>query len=512
MVKYREILRLRAMGVSQRNVAISCGCSPTTVLTVEHKAREAKLIWPLSEEFSDGVIKKRLYPPTKPKSTKYPIDHERFSTELSRRNVTLTLCWNEYCEQAVAHGAEPYQYSAFCLRQRKWQKEHSVVMHIGCKRAEKIEVDWAGDPARWINPDTGEEKRAWVFVAVLPYSQYIFAKAYPDMKEESWINAHIDAFTFFGGVTPILVPDNCKTGVLKNTLNELVLNESYRLMAEYYGCAVVPARPRKPKDKGSVESSVGLIERQAIAALRDKVFLSLDELNEAITKKVEQINSRSFQKREGSRQSVYFGQEKDALIPLPAHPYQIVLHKSATVQFNYHVAFEGMFYSVPFIHLRKVVDIAATSRTIEIFFQGERIAIHPRLYGHIGQYSTNIEHMPDTHRDYAEWNGDRFRNWAKETGSACACVVDALLRSKTVEQQAYRSCRALLELGKRHGADILERACAKALEYSKAPTYKTVKTIASKLVNEIPQIPNEHAYLRGNNYFDTNTCKETNND
>lgn len=195
----------------------------------------------------------------------------------------------------------------------------------------KIEVDWAGDPIRWVNPDTGEEVRAWVFVAVLPYSQYIFAKAYPDMKEESWINAHIDAFSYFGGVTPLLVPDNCKTGVIKHTINELVLNESYRLMAEYYGCAVVPARPRKPKDKGSVESSVGLIERQAIAALRNNVYLSLEEVNEAIGIKVEKINARPFQKREGSRQSVYFGQEKDALIPLPAHPYQIVLHKSATV-------------------------------------------------------------------------------------------------------------------------------------------------------------------------------------
>lgn len=155
-----------------------------------------------------------------------------------------------------------------------------------------------------------------------------------------------------------------------------------------------------------------------------------------------------------------------------------------------------MFYSVPFIHLRKSVDIAASSKTIEIFVQGEKVAIHPRLYGHRSQYSTNIEHMPDTHRDYVEWNGDRFRRWAKNTGESCERVVDVLLKSIVVEQQAYRSCRALLELGKRHGNEILEAACAKA------PTYKTVKTIAPKLVNETSQTPNEHAYLRGSNYFE----------
>lgn len=320
MVKYREILRLRAMGVSQRNVAISCGCSPTTVLTTEHKARELGLVWPLPEEFSDEVIKARLYPPTISKSNKYPIDHQRVSTELSRRSVTLTLCWNEYCEEAVRHGAEPYQYSAFCSLQRAWEKEHSPIMHVGCKCAEKIEVDWAGDPAYWINPDTGEQIKTWVFVAVLPWSQYIFAKAYPDMKEENWIQAHIDAFTFFGGVAPLLVPDNCKTGVLKNTLNELVLNEQYRLMAEHYGCAVVPARPKKPRDKGSVESSVGLIERQAIAALRDEVFLSLKELNGALAKRVEKINMRSFQKREGKQAKRLFRPGKRRFNPAASAP------------------------------------------------------------------------------------------------------------------------------------------------------------------------------------------------
>lgn len=502
MVKYREILRLRAMGVSQSNTAHSCGCARSTVQEVEQHAKAVGLSWPLPEEMDDAAIKARLYPTKRQSASKYPIDFERVEAELMRRGVTLTLCWNEYCEHAVTSGIEPYQYSAFCQRYRAWAESRSVTMRVGAKCAEKIEVDWAGDPARYIDADTGEMHKAWVFIACLPWSQYIFAEAMPDMKEESWIKAHTDMFAYFGGATPLLIPDNTKTGVLKNTVNELILNEQYRRMAEHYGCAVVPARPRKPRDKGSVEMSVGLVERQALAPLRDSVFLSLSELNDALAEKVAAINARPFQKREGSRASEYLRQEKSSLVPLPSRPYRIVVHKSATVQFNYHIAFEGMYYSVPFTYLRKTVEVTATSSAISIACDGERIATHPRLRGNKGQYSTNPEHMPDTHRDFAEWNGDRFRRWAAEIGSATEAVVDALLRSRSVEQQSYRSCRALLDLARRYSNSLLEEACSKALEYSRNPSYKTVKTIATKLVADTPQNPNEGAYLRGSKYYE----------
>ena len=505
MVKYREILRLRAMGVSQVNTAHSCGCAPSTVQEVEKRARAVGLEWPLPEEMDDAAIRSRLYPRRKSQSIKHPIDHERVDAELMRRGVTLTLCWNEYCEEAVSAGAEPYQYSAFCQQHRKWAEANAFTMRVGCRCGEKTEVDWAGDPMEYYDPDTGLACKAWVFVACLPWSQYTFAEAFGDMGEESWVTAHVHAFAFFGGSTPILVPDNCKTGVVKNTVEELIVNEQYRRMAEHYGCAVVPARPRRPRDKGSVEAAVGLVERQAMAPLRDRAFLSLGELNAALAAKVAAINARPFQKRDGSRESEYLGQEKGSLIPLPAHPYRIVVHKSATVQFNYHVAFEGMFYSVPFTCLRKRADISATATAVVIAVDGECVATHPRLHGARGQYSTNPGHMPEAHRDYAEWDGDRFRRWAAEKGPSTTAVVDAMLRSRTVEQQAYRTCHALLDLGRRHGDGILEEACAKALEYSRNPSYKTVKTIAAKLAADKPDDSDGHAYLRGGDYYGAGT-------
>ena len=501
MIKYREILRLRAMGVSLVNTAHSCRCSPTTVQEVEKRARECGIKWPLPEEINDAAIREQIYPKKRRDVTRFPIDHEKVARELSRRGVTLVLCWNEYCDEAIAQGELPFQYSAFCDRHRVWEKQNAYTMHVGARCGEKIEVDWAGDAAQYVNPDTGEIHKARVFVACLPWSQYTFAEAFDDMGEVSWITAHVHAFEFFEGCAPILVPDNCKTGVIKNTIEELIINEQYRRMAEYYGCAVVPARPRRPRDKGSVEAAVGLVERQALAPLRNKVFLSLEELNDAIAKNVEKINSRPFQKRKGSRKSEYLGQEKDSLIPLPTHPYRIVVHRCVTVQFNYHICFEGMYYSVPYTYLRKKAEIEATSCAVAIFIDGVRVATHARLWGHPGQYSTNPEHMPDAHRDYAEWNGDRFRRWAAEKGPSTAKVVDGLLCSRTIEQQAYRSCRALLELGRRQGYDVLEKACAKALTYTRAPSYKTVKTIVAKLAAQASKDPGRHAYLRGDNYY-----------
>lgn len=248
MVKHGEILRSGAMGVSQANTAHSCGCATSTVQAVEKHARKVGLEWPLPEELDDAAIRGRLYPKRESHSGKFPIDHEKVDSELMRRGVTLTLCWNEYCEEAVSSGREPYQYSAFCQWHRKWAEANSLVMRVGCKCGEKIEVDWAGDPMGHYDPDTGEARKARVFVACLPWSQYTFAEAFPDMGEESWVAAHIRAFSFFGGSAPILVPDDRETGIVKNTVEELIVNEQYRRMAEHYGCAVVPARPRRPRD------------------------------------------------------------------------------------------------------------------------------------------------------------------------------------------------------------------------------------------------------------------------
>jgi hypothetical protein len=297
------------------------------------------------------------------------------------------------------------------------------------------------------------------------------------------------------------VPDNLKQGVVKNTVEELVVNEQYRRMAEYYGCAIVPARSRKPRDKGAVEMGVRVIEQRAMAPLRDRLFTSLAQLNEALMDGVLEINARPFQKRDGSRDEVFIRQEKPLLAPLPGKPYEMVTRKTATVNFNYHVAFDGSWYSVPFTYVKREVEVCATKSAVWVACDGERIAMHKRLHGPRGSYSTNPEHMPDSHRDYAEWNGERFRRWAREVGPSCEEAVDAILKSRKIEQQSYRSCRGVLSLAKKHGKGMLEQACAKALSYSPRPSHKAIKSIIAKMAASAPEDPDDGAYLRGSDFY-----------
>ena len=475
MTKYREIIRLTSLGFSQRNIMASCGVAQKTVVKVQKRARELKLSWPLEESMTDTELHKLMFSKeNKVSSNKRMPDYAYIRKELLRNGVSKKLLWTEYMEECRMSGEEPLMYSQFCYHIQQDEQKHRATMHINRKPGEQVEVDWAGDPATIIDPDTGEILKAYIFVGVMTYSQYAFL----DMKQKSWINAHVHMYEFFGGVARILVPDNCKTAVIHTGgFKDLQINETYQEMAEHYGTAIIPARVRTPKDKPNTEGTVGNISTWITAALRDEQFFSLAELNRAIREKLELFNQKLFQKKEGSRISLFLGEEKPLLAPLPATRFELSDWKTATVQFNYHISVDRMLYSVPYEYIKKKVDVKITDSTIEIFYNHNRIASHRRLKGRPGQYSTITEHMPEDHQKYLEWNGDRFRKWAEQIGPNTYTVINAILISKRVEQQTYRSCMGLLKLTERYSEALLEAACKKALTYTATPSYKSIKNI-----------------------------------
>ena len=288
-------------------------------------------------------------------------DYDHVHKELLRNGVSKKLLWTEYMEDCRANGEEPLMYSQFCYHIQQDEQKRRATMHINRKPGEQVEVDWAGDPATIIDPDTGEIIKAYIFVGVMTYSQYAYVEAFLDMKQRSWINAHIHMYEYFGGVARILVPDNCKTAVIHNGgFKDQQVNETYQEMAEHYGTAIIPARVRAPKDKPNAEGTVGNISTWITAALRDEQFFSLAELNQAIRDKLELFNQRLFQKKEGSRRSLFLGEEKPLLAPLPATRFELSDWKTATVQFNYHISVDGMLYSVPYEYIKKKVDVRVT--------------------------------------------------------------------------------------------------------------------------------------------------------
>jgi len=283
-------------------------------------------------------------------------------------------------------------------------------------------------------------------------------------------------------------------------------------MAEYYGTAVIPTGVRKPKAKASVERAVGMLSTWILAALRNRQFFSLVDLNEAMWHKLSDFNRKPFQKKPGNRESA-FAEELPFLIPLPSKPFALSTWKIATVQLNYHIACDKMNYSVPYEYIKYKVDVRLTQNIVEIFYKSNRIASHKRLYGYSGQYSTNVEHMPEKHRQYTQWNAERFTRWASDIGPHTLKAVNAIIGSRKVEQQSYKTCIALLKLADTYSATRLERACEKALCYHSCPSFRSIKTIlktgSDKQTNQINTIALEnqqrdaqrHAFTRGKTYY-----------
>ena len=349
MTKYREILRLTALGLSQRNIMQSINVSQKTVVKVQRRAREMNLSWPLDESMTDIELGKLMFPKESKQTPKKMPDFNYIRKELMRSGVNKKLLWTEYLEECRLSGEEPLMYSQFCYHIQQDEQKRNATMHVPRSPGQQVEVDWAGDPAYITDPDTGERIPAWLFVGVMSYSMYPFVEAFINEKQRSWITAHVHMYEYLGGVPRILVPDNTKTAVIHN--NDWYtpqLNQIYHEMAEHYNTAILPARIRAPKDKPNAEGSVGVISTWITAALRNEQFFSLAELNRAICEKLEEFIHRPFQKKEGSRYEIFVAEELPLLAELPTTRFEMAEWKTATVQFNYHISVDGMLYSVPY--------------------------------------------------------------------------------------------------------------------------------------------------------------------
>jgi transposase len=489
MMNYREIIRLKSLDYSNTSVGASIGSSRNKVAEIWKLAQERNLGWPIPETLTNKDLESILFPDRAQKDNRQLPDFEYIYNELAKPNVTLTLLWAEYCVKCEAGHVIPYQHTQFNEKYHAYAASKRATLRIKRKPGESMEVDWAGSTLTVWDNLSGEPHPAYVFVACLPCSLYSYAEATPDMKTSHWIQTHIHAYHYFGGVARILTPDNLKTGVIKNTHSELVLNRTYQEMAEYYGTAIIPARPVSPKDKPNAEGTVGVISTWIIAALRNQKFFSFDELNVAIQQKLNEFNDRPFQKKKGSRLSAFEEEEKNFLMPLPASPYETAVWSTATIQPDYLITVGNCKYSVPYELIGREVEIRATEKCVEVFYQNNRVASHARLtYSPDPIY--NPEHMPENHRKYLNYNEESFRQWAEDIGQHTLAVVKTFLYSHKVPQQGYKSCSSLMKLADKYTPARLEAACQKALSYTPNPSLKNITTILTNGQDKVkPQKP-----------------------
>jgi len=511
MKKIKEVLRLRSLGLHQHQIARSCSIGQSTVHHYLKRAAAAGINWPLAAEIDEVELERRLFPlPLAPaeRANLPPLDFVGLHRELTtHKHVTLQLLWEEY------HQAHPegYRYSWFCQLYRDWLGQQDIVLRQQHRAGEKLFVDHAGDTIALTHPQTGEVLPAYLFVAVLGASNYIYAEATLNRDLPNWIGSHVRAFEFFGACPEIVVPDNWKTGVSRACRYEPDLNQTYAEMARHYGVAIIPARPAKPRDKAKVEQGVLLAERWIIAALRHRTFFDLGSLNQAIVELRDRLNHRPFKKREGCRWDLFCQLDRPALRPLPAQPYCFGDWKTLRVNIDYHVELERHYYSVPYQLIGQQVDARWTAATVEIFHRGLRVASHARSTVPY-QATTQDGHRPKSHRAHLEWTPSRMIEWAATTGPATAKLVETILASKPHPEAGYRSCLGVIRLGKTYSLQRLEAAARRAL-HLRACSYPSIKSILACGLDRqpLPQEaapsapPIQHPNIRGAGYFDSSS-------
>ena len=505
MRRIRDLLRLKlSQGLSDRAITTALSMSKGSVGAYLSRARAAGLSWPLPAELDDDALERLLFPgQVGARASDRPLpDWAAVDRELRRKGVTRALVWEEY---RAAH-PDGYGYAWFCERYDAWKGRVRPTMrqtHVG---GDKVFIDFSGDGVPVVDPLTGELHEARLFVAAMGASSYTYAEARPAETLEDWIGAQVNLFVFLGGVPRMVVPDNPRAIVVAPDRFEPGLNRTVAAMAEHYGVAVMPARPRRPRDKAKVEAAVLVAQRWIIARLRNRRFFSIEEINAAIRPLLDEINARVMRGYGASRADLFATLDRPALSPLPDEPYVFARWSRPRVAPDYHVEIEGLFYSVPFSLIRETVDARATERTVEVFHRGRRVASHARGVGRRGGHVTNPAHMPSAHRRYAEWTPARMLGAAERIGPSVAAFCQAAMEARPHPEQGFRTCLGVLALEKTYGAARLDAACRRGLQIGA----RSVSSIRSILKTGLDQAflettpdaePMRHANIRGQRYY-----------
>ena len=509
MRKIREILRLRhEQGLSHREIAQACFIGAGTVSRYLHKMAERGLGWPLPTELDNAVLEAQLFRRPAAAHDRVRPDCAYIHRELKRDGVTLQLLWEEY---AQVH-PQGYRRTQFCAIYQQWARRLRPSMRQVHRAGEKAFLDFSGKRPTLIDGRTGEARRVELFVAVLGASSFTYAEATATQQLPDWVGAHTRMVEYFGGTTTLWVPDQLKSAITRPCRYEADVNRTYEDLAAHYGAVVVPARPRKPRDKGKVEAGVLLVQRWILARLRDQTFFSLGALNAAIRVLLDALNDRPMQKLGVSRRTLYEQLDRPALRPLPADRYVLAHWKLCRVNIDYHVVVERHVYSVPFPLLREQVEVRYTTTTVEVFFKGRRVTSHRRRYD--GQPSTRAEHMPSAHRAHAEWTPSRLIRWAEKVGPATGQLVARILQSRPHPEQGYRAVLGIMRLGRQYGNARLDAASARALALGSC-RYHTVKNILAAGQDRLPLEPPAestptptHANIRGADYYAATTRED----
>ena len=516
-INVKLILELRDAGMSRSAIASTRKISRNSVSEVFNIADERHICFNDVRGMTDEEAYRLFYPDKYVNEIMYKQpDYEYVHNELKKVGVTLKLLHEEYVEKCHEEDQIPMGRTKFNEGYTEYTVENHLTNHLEHKPGERCEVDWSGPTMHYVDRDTGEIIKVYLFVGTLPYSQYTYVEPCLNMKMNSFIGCHVNMYEYFGGVPTRTVCDNLKTGVVSHPKNgEIILTDDYEALGTHYLTAIMPAQVHKPKQKPSVEGSVGKIATAIIAKCRNTTFHSFAELKITVAEKLKDFNHEPFQKREGSRYEVWL-EEKEYLRPLPSLPYEVSEWiYGRTINVDFHVVYKKNRYSCPYQYAKKKdhkVDLRVTASTVEIYYKGDRIATHNRFPDYVtNKYSTHQEDMPKAFRDIVEWDDVRIRKWARSIGKYTSDVIDRIFSYVDIKEQGYNPSLAVLRLSRTYSDARLETACEVALSKGiRSPRYRHLKAILSSnqdIVFKEKQMavtePEDTSmgFLRGSDYY-----------
>ncbi len=515
MRKLKEILRLKFDSeLSNRAIGRAVNVSPSSVSYYARALSKSGKSWKEAQALTDNELEQLLAPHCTQLREKLPakaeLDFKCIHQELKRKGVTLLVLWEEYQKRYLIN---IHSYSTYCRLYRKWRKKLKPSMRQTHTGGEKCFIDYAGPRVPIRDPQTGEIREAMIFIGAMGASNYIFAEATWTRSSEDWLGSHVRMLEFFGGVPELIIPDNEKSGVTKACYYDPDVNRSYAYLASHYNTVILPTRPYKPQDKASAEVAVQIVERWILARLRKHVFFSLEELNSAIAALLIELNNKPFQKLAGTRKTQFELLDKPALKPLPKINFEYACIKSSKVRLDYHVEVNGHYYSVPYNLINETVEYRLTSHTLEVYYQGNRIASHVSSQ-EIGKSTTCQEHMPRAHQEHDSWSPDGFVKWAQNIGNSVVELVNIVIENQPHPECCYRVHLGLKRLYKDYGETRFAKACRYALTIN-TPTFRSIKSIllnklesngcsdARAALNDLQYDfkSSPHPNLRGPNYY-----------
>ena len=500
MRKIRQVLRLALeANQSQRSIASSLGISRDAVSDYLTRAATARLNWPLPPELNDEDLERQLFPKSSTSSRLVEPDWPNVHVQMKIKGATLAVLHQEFLESHPAG----IGYSLFCERYKKWQASIKRYIRQNHTAGDRVFVDYAGKTMKIYQQGEQEPRHAQIFVGILGATNYTYAEAHWSQKLPDWISAHTRMFDFFGGAPRVVVCDNLKSAVTKASRSEPVINSAYQHLCEHYCMAVIPARPHEPKDKGSVENAVLIVERWILFRLRKRVFYSLDELNVAIKELLVDLNNRPFQKMAGSRKSLFDSIERKVLQPLPEKQFEYTEFHKVRIGPDGRFTVHACTYSAPANLSNRQVDVRVTTEVIEILDGGHRIASHQRGYG--SDFIIDPNHLDPVGRYFTEWDGAADLEWASSIGPNANAFLQVLFLNGKAKEQGYRASLAFRKIATDFDHKRLEVACARAIAlnlYSLPRLRSILRLKLEQLTDENPREANfVHANIRGSGHY-----------